>query len=180
MRKINFNVTEKQIVWTLLILIVISTIVDLYTAVSSPIFEIAEANPLYVYTGSITLTVMAGIVVVFFIFRRFLNAVSLPTIFGYTLICLYIIGGHAFGTWTNISATSTYYENPEETIQKIEAVSDGVRVQSYGLLMLILFVPVVIAVVAFTVSYKIFLLRRPKREQLLAEVVKLVNKIERG
>ena len=110
---------EKIVIYILSALLGICTILDLYTAYSSPILTIAETNPLYLNYGVYALTAV-NFVWMIVVIMGLKKAIKLLTLFGFVMACLLLSYGHIIGMQANIEATSLYYKNPEKVINYIK------------------------------------------------------------
>ena len=115
--KDNKYLNEKNLLWLLIIILVITTVIDVYTAINSPAFEIAELNPIYVLTGSLAPVMILSVVVTILILRTLRTSISISKIFSFTMLTIYLSIGHGYGAASNIYAGKLYVENPTEFIE---------------------------------------------------------------
>jgi len=150
-------ITENRVFWILSMLLIAATAVDIYTAISSPIFEIAEANPIFLFTGSMTFLTIINIGITYWIIKSLKNTISLQKIFFIVMITLYLSLGHLIGASSNILATDNYEANPEEFIAQHERITTTQKTMSYfALVGLFMIIPMVFAYISFLVAFMFF------------------------
>ena len=93
------HINEKRLLYILIGILVITTVADIYSAMRLPIFEIAESNPIYVLTGSTMPLIWLNIFVVIWYSRSLKNSISIPKIFIFCMMTLYLSIGHGFGIY---------------------------------------------------------------------------------
>jgi len=177
----NWNPTEKQVLYILIAVILITTVADMYTAFSSPIFEIGETNPIYVLTNSIFPLLAMTVGVTMWIIININKRISLIKIFLFSMLAIYLSLGHGFGVWSNITATESYYQNPTKFIESIEGVTVKEKVTAYSWLVgLVMLMPLIVSTIAFQVALFFYNKRKPKREKIIDDIVKSAGKLYRG
>ncbi len=177
--KNKFKITEKKILWTLIVLLFVTTIADLWTAFGSPVFKISESNPLFLLEGGIvTLLILTTLITVFLI-RTLFKSISLTKLFIVFMFTIYLCAGHILGATTNIRATQNYYEAPEEYVESMKQLTTDDKMQSYfwlvGLFMLL---PIILSSIAFALAHKIYELRKSKREQIVDKIFELGHQLK--
>lgn len=178
--KLKKYMTEKNLLKLFIGLIIVTTIADIYTALSSPIFSIAEMNPIYILTGSVVPLLVINVLVVVMIARTLRKSISITKIFIFCMFTLYLSLGHGFGVWSNISATNDYEAHPQKYIEKIEQYDVKDKITSYVILMgLIMLLPIFISFTAFFVAMYFYEKRQGKREKIITKICKLTNKLSR-
>ncbi len=174
-------ITEKNLLYLFIGILFITTVADIYTALTSPIFEIAEANPIYVFTGSVIPLLVINIVVLIWFIRSLRNSISIFKIFFFCMITLYLSVGHGFGIWSNITATNSYQENPEQYIETIGEYEAKDKINAYmTLVSFVMVLPIVVSTIAFSVAMYFYEKRQPKREKIVNKICKLTKKLMTG
>lgn len=168
--------TEKNIIILLGIILGITTIVDLYTAYTSPIFEVAETNPIFIAYGILPLTIM-NFVYMGFLLYGMKKSIKLSWIYGFVLATIFISFGHVLGAQSNIEATGKYNYNPEKVMEAINNTTDAERIDFYtNFVMTKLFIPFTLSFIGLLITYYLFDLRRPEREKYIDEGIDLIMK----
>lgn len=169
-------INQTSVLWVMMLVLITTTGIDMYTAFSSPIFDIAETNPIFLFIGTKTLVVLT-VLITFFLFYKLKTLLSLPMLYTFSLLILYSSMLHLVGAMTNISATSAYLADPEMFVQAIESVSDTQKVQSYMIIVSFGLVPYLLAVIAFYVSYYLFLQRKGNRDKIILEIKDKIKRL---
>ena len=78
--RIYNNLFSVRWLFILIAILVITTAADMFSAMRLPIFKIAEANPIYVLTGSTMPLIWLNIFVVIWYSRSLKNSISIPKI----------------------------------------------------------------------------------------------------
>ncbi len=178
---INNHLTEKRLLYILIAILVITTAADMFSAMRLPIFRIAESNPIYVLTGSTMPLIFLNIFVVIWYSRSLKNSISIPKIFIFCMMALYLSIGHGFGIYSNITAGEEYQKNPEGFIEDVQAITPKEKIQAYGLLVgIVMVMPIIISFVAFTIAMYFYGKRQPKRDKITHKIYKLSKKLESG
>ncbi len=171
--------SEKQVLLILVTILIITTIADMYTAFSSPIFKIGETNPIYVYTNSIWPLVALTILLTSYIINNLRKRLSLFKIFIATMMTLYLSLGHSFGAWSNITSTEEYYEDPELFVERIETITVSQKVEIYFILVgIVMLMPIFISGVAFVVAFFIYNKRKPVRDKITDKIYELAVRLK--
>ncbi len=171
-------ITERNLLLLLVSLLLIASLIDIYTAFTSPIFEIAEMNPIYVLTGSKGPLIIVSILVTVWIIKSIYSSISIFKIFLFTLMTIYLIFAHSVGIYMNNLATEQYYENPEEVIKQTSEYKPKDKFINYSILMgLVMMIPVIFSMIAFHVTMVFYNSRKPKREKIIDDVYKLTHKL---
>jgi hypothetical protein len=170
---------EKIVIYILSALLGICTILDLYTAYSSPIFTIAEANPLYMNYGVYALTAVNFVWMVVVI-MGLKKAIKLLTLFGFVMACLLLSYGHIIGMQANMEATSLYYQNPEKVMNYIKYnITEETKTQEYNEVVINkIFIPYIISLIGFIIIFYLYNKRKPIRDKYVDDAIKLLNKIK--
>ncbi len=179
--KLKKYITEKNLVYLLIFTLVTTTIVDIYTALTSPIFFMAETNPIYILTGSILPLLLLNIVTIVWFSRNIKNSISIPKIFVFCMITIYLSAGHLFGAWSNITATKQYQENPEEFVEMVEEYDAKEKINAYMIFVgVVMVLPIVISFIAFSIAMYFYRKRQPKRDKIVNQICKLTRKLMGG
>ena len=179
--KLKKYITEKNLVYLLIFTLVATTIVDIYTALRTPIFQIAETNPIYVLTGSILPLLLLNIIIIIWFGRSIKNSISIPKIFVFCMITIYLSAGHLLGAWSNITATEQYQENPEEFIGIVKEYNAKEKINSYMIFVgVVMVLPIVISFIAFSIAMYFYGKRQPKRDKIVNKICKLTKKLMSG
>ena len=179
--KLKKYITEKNLVYLLIFVLVATTIVDIYTALRSPIFEIAEVNPIYILTGSVMPLLLLNLIIVIWFSRNIKNSISIPKIFVFCLITIYLSAGHLFGAWSNITVTKEYQENPEEFVEAVKEYDAKEKINAYMIFVgAVMVLPIVISFIAFSIAMYFYKKRQPKREKIVNQICKLTRKLMGG
>jgi len=167
----NYHMNENTLLWILIGAMIISTIADMYTALSSPIFYIAETNPIYLLTGSTLPLIAMSIFVIYFFYTKLSKSISLYMIYFFTLLSVVLVALHGFGAWSNISAYEQYESNPELYVESVSEISTGTKLTYYVTFVGILFSLLLgMPLIAFWVTMKFFHQRKPKRDKIVDEI----------
>ena len=179
--KLKKYITEKNLVYLLIFILVATTLIDLYTALTSSIFSMAESNPIYVLTGSILPLLLINIVTIVWFGRNIKNSISIPKIFVFCMITIYLSAGHLFGAWSNITATEQYQENPEEFVEMVGEYDAEAKIRSYMIFVgAVMVLPIVISFIAFSIAMYFYRKRQPKRDKIVDKICKLTRKLMSG
>ena len=172
--------TEKNLLWLLIGILIITTAIDAFTAFRLPIFEIAEINPIYLLTGNVMPLIIINIFVVFWMARNLKNGISIGKIFFFVILTLYLSVGHGFGIWSNLSAGEEYEQDPEGFIEYAQAITPKERAQAYGILVgIVMVLPIVISIIAFNIAMFFFGKRQPIRDRIIQEMLELAERLRR-
>jgi len=171
-------ITENRIVYFLMAVLIITTVVDLVTALRMPLFESGETNPLYNIGG---LKLLLGFTVFYLVFIgwKVRGNVSFPSIFYIVTVLIYLSAGHLMGAGFNLTATQQYNDDPVIFTEAIEKMDSEDKSSFYfGVVGLFIMIPMIITFMCFFVTWKIYLLRKPKRELLYRKAHELIKKAE--
>ena len=175
------HINEKKLLYILIGILVITTIADIFSAMRLPIFEIAESNPIYILTGSTMPLIWLNIFVVIWYSRSLKNSISIPKIFIFCMMTLYLSIGHGFGIYSNITAGEEYQKNPEGFIEYAQAITPQEKIQAYGFLVgIIMVMPIMISFLAFCIAMYFYGKRQPERDKITHAIYKLSKKLESG
>lgn len=178
--KLSQMFTERIVFYILVVILIITTLVDMYTAFTSPIFEIAETNPLYLLIGSIAPLIIISFIAIIFLLYHLNKGISLFKIYLFSLIIVYLSFGHLVGAYSNILATNKYNEDPE-TVEKYleeEAATTKQKIISYNILIGVFIVlPIILSSVAFYITTFLYHKKKPERDKIIYEIKKLADKI---
>jgi hypothetical protein len=168
--------TEKNIIIFLGILLFVTSMIDLYTAYTSPIFEEAETNPIYVTYGILPLTLITFLWM-YIIWQGLKRSIRMTWIFAFVMACLFLIYGHILGAESNINATAQYMENPQKVLDIIHTRTAEQKIESYKTFVFDkLLIPYLIDVIGFMIFYYLFYQRKSKREKNIEEGIMLLMK----
>lgn len=149
--------STKHWLWIITAAVIISTIIDFWSAIKSPAFELAEVNPIYVLSGSITITLITVAVITYYALSKLWRSINFLGIYVYTYFALFLIVGHFGGAYTNVLATQVYVADPQTFIEAHQGVSVVEKVADYGrLLFIFMMLPFVVAVLSYLLSMKRF------------------------
>ena len=175
-KKIDNIFTERNILIILGVSLLLTTILDIYTAVTSPIFKIGESNPIYLTYGLIPLTILNFIVLAVLLFGV-QKSLKLSVIFCFVLGSIFLCYGHVIGSQSNIAATKIYEKNPELVTKYLQTMTKEDKMTGYKSLVFDrLLYPYLIVIIAFAFTMMIFEQRKPKREKFIQEGIKLLMK----
>lgn len=173
---LNNIFTERNILYTISAALIVTTIIDLYTAYTSPIFKIAESNPIYLTYGLLPLTIANIIVLGIFMFG-IKKTLKLTMIFVFVLGSIFLSYGHLIGANSNIEATKIYEKNPEVVTTYLQTMTKEQKIAGYTDLVLNrLLYPYMLVVIAFALTMIIFEQRKPQRQKYIDEGIKLLLK----
>ena len=179
--KLKKYITEKNLLYLFIGILIITTIADIYTAVTSPIFEVAETNPIYMLTGNITPLLFLNVLIVLWIMNSLRKSISILKIFVFCMITLYLSLGHGYGIWSNVTATNEYLEDPEGVTERVENYEAKDKLSAYMILVgLVMLLPIVISIIAFVVAMYFYEKRQPKRNKIINQVYRLTKKLMIG
>ncbi len=185
-RKLNYKkyITEKNLLYFFIGLLLITTVLDIYTAFSSPLFEIAEMNPIYMLTGSKAPLLILTVIITLWIIKNISKSISIFKIFLFTLMTIYLTVGHSVGMYSNIMATQQYektidQEKKEELIQEYKEYDNKDKFIGYSIVVgIVMAVPVFLSMIAFIVSMHFYNKRKPQRDKITDEIYKLSSKLK--
>ncbi len=179
--KLKKYITEKNVMLLFIGMIVITTIADIYSALTSPVFFIAETNPIYILTGSVVPLLVINALVVVWITINLRKSISITKIFVICMITVYLTLGHGFGVWSNISATNDYEEHPDKYIQMVQEYDTNDKIMSYLLLVgIVMIMPIVVSMIAFIVAMYFYEKRQGKRNRIITKIWKLSRELKNG
>lgn len=179
--KLKKYITEKNLLYLFIGILIITTIADIYTALTSPVFKIAEANPIYMLTGSVIPLLIMTIFITLWIIKHLSGSISILRIFMFCMFTVYLSVGHGFGVWSNITATNNYQENPEQYMETAEGYEVKDKFSAYMILVgVVMLLPIMVSIVAFYVAIYFYEKRQPKREKIINKVCKLTRKLMNG
>lgn len=166
--------------WFLIGVLLIATFLDIYTAFTSPIFEEAETNPIYVLTGSKAPLLLVTLFFTVWVIKNIRSSISLPKLFLFTSVIIYMTFGHLVGMYSNFSTTQIYYENPEVVMEAIENYDTAEQIGTYSLVVgLLVMIPFMLAFGSFWITMFFYDKRKPKREKITDDIYKLASRLKR-
>lgn len=174
-------ITEKNLLYLLIFILLTTTFIDIFTALKNPIFRLGESNPIYLITGKNALffTVLV-LIITFYMILRLKKSISLPAIFIFTLVTIYASIGHIGGAISNIRGEKMYNENPEEIIKYYQSVSNEEKYTSYFTFVFIyMILPVLASFLAFITALYFHRQRQPEREKIIDKIQKLTFKLNK-
>ena len=172
-------ITEKNILYLLIGILLLSTFLDIYTAFTSPIFEIGETNPIYVLTGSKGPLLLLTVVFTIWIIRSLQTSISLFKLFLFSLVLIYMTFGHFVGVYGNTITTNDYKENPEEVKAALENYDAQDKFVSYSMVIgMFLLLPYTLSFIAFYITMYFHNQRKPERERITDEIYKLSKRLK--
>jgi len=174
--KISEWFTDKRVVFILCALLGLATVIDLYTAYSSPIFKIAETNPIYMEYGVYPLTLLNFLIMIFII-RGMKKTIKLLTLFAFVMSCLLLSYGHILGAQSNIQATQMFHDNPQKVLDQIHSYTPEQKQSAYNdLVFNNIFIPYIISLIGFVIIFYLYDKRKPLREKYIEDGLKLIKK----
>ncbi len=176
--KLKEKLTEKNLLYFFIFVLVATTLGDLFTAIRLPIFEIAETNPLYLITGNVFPLVFLNILSIIWISRNLKNSISISKIFIVSMLVVYLSIAHGVGMWSNITAGQQYQQDPQGFVQDVQAISPREKATAYGLVIgVIMIMPIIISFIAFQIALFFYTKRLPKREKIMLEIYELSKRM---
>ncbi len=167
-------IKEKHIVWGLAILLLLTTVFDVYTALISPVFSIGEANPIFLLFGNAFILLIITVAFTVYVVWKLKKCISLHGIFLFILIALYLSLAHILGGWTNVNAANSYYENPEETVAKLQSATVADKTLFYfGAIFVFTILPIAFALFAFSMTSSLYAQRKERRLLVVNDMRKL-------
>jgi len=196
--------SDKILWWMISIILIATTIIDIYTGSSGPIKYLVEANPIYLLTKNFfVLTFLTIFFSIFFIYKL-KTAMSFQTIFIFSLAAIFLSYGHLVGTYHNLISNASFNENykyyynieeappelqpsligqNEQTIRQFQednkfhlSTSQLFLFYSKSIGSFILF-PMVISIFAFYITMIFYKSRQPEREKIIEQIHKLSEKL---
>ncbi len=177
-------ITERNLLYILIGLLLITTAIDMWTAFTSPIFEIAEMNPIYMLTGTKAPLVVLTIIITLWIIKNISKSISIFKIFLFTLMTIYLTVGHSVGAYSNILATQQYEETidpieKEELIQDYREYDTKDKFMGYFILVgIVMLLPILLSMIAFYTTMYFYNKRKPQRDIIIDEIYKLSSKLK--
>ncbi len=180
------KVTEKRVLYVLVGLLLLATFLDIYTALTSPIFEIAEMNPIYVLTGSKAPLLVLTFVMLWWYISVLKNSISIQKLYVITLATILLIFGHGIGVYGNTVSTNQYLESEDNPVERAELVEEyrnydmGDKINNYLIIVgVFLLIPFVISITAFYVAMYFYDQRKPQRDKIMNDICKLTDKLKK-
>ncbi|KKM19354.1 hypothetical protein LCGC14_1656540 [marine sediment metagenome] len=171
-------ITETRVMWAIAITLIATTIIDMYTAFTSPVFFIAETNPIFLLFGSRGPLVLITIFATIWIITTINKSISLFRLYVFSLIFIYLSFGHLLGAYSNIVATQKYEQNATQVLELYEETTTKEKIKSYNLIVgIFMLLPVGLSVLAFFITNWLYHRRKPERDKLTIEIKKLADKI---
>ena len=179
--KLKKYITEKNLLWLFIGVLVITTLADIISALTSPVFSIAESNPIYVLTGSVMPLLIINVLVIIVIAKNLNRCVSITKIFVFCMFTVYLSLGHGFGVWSNIAATNDYEEHPQKYIERIEQYDVQDKISAYMVLVgFVMLLPIIVSLIAFSTAMYFYEKRQSKRNRIVTKICKLTKKLMGG
>lgn len=170
--------TEKRIMLGLLGIMTITTIIDLVTAVRLPILDLLEVNPIFMMFGSVWPILVLNVLAISIIFWYLKKSLSLKGLFFACLLVLYVSIMHLYGAYSNVYMTNAYYEAPDIVTEQAKEITAQDKISFLTLVSLFLvYIPMLIAYIAFAFTLKIYKLREGKRAENFEKAKRLINKL---
>jgi len=172
-------ITERNLLFLLIGLLLITSVLDIYTAFTSPIFELAETNPIYVITGSKVPLLILTVLITIWIIKSLSKSISIIKIFLFTIATTYLIIGHSVGMYSNIAATNEYEINQTAVIERVNQYDTKAKFKSYSLVIgIAMLLPMLVSVLAFMIAMVFYNKRKPERERVIDDIYKLSIKLK--
>ena len=172
-------ITEKNVFYLLIFILILTTITDLYTALTTDIFYIAETNPIFLHFNLYSLLLLTILITVYIIYQL-KKAISLTSIFIISLVTIYLSIGHIGGAYSNIITNNKYLENPEKQIKYYKSVTKEEKVNNYLFFVgLIMVLPIILSFFAFIITNYFHNQRKPEREKIMDEIENLIFKLKK-
>ncbi len=175
---INKHLNERRLLYILIFILILTTAADIYTALKTPVFEIAESNPIYVLTGSTTPLFILTLIATAWIIKSLRSSISLAKIFVFVMMAVYLSLGHGFGMWSNLQADADYQQNPEEFVEYAKSMDSVEKIQIYSILIgVVMLLPIVVSIMAFNITMFFYGKRAPKREKIMGQIYGLAQRL---
>jgi len=169
---------EQKLLWTLMGALILSTLADMYTALSSPIFKIAEINPIYILTGSVIPLIALNFIVLYWFWTKLSKSLSLYAIYFFTLLTVVLVVLHGFGVYSNLTALEQYESNPEVYVEAIGQLSQEAKITTYFLYVGTLFLLLLgIPMIVFYSTMHFYHQRKPERDKIVDEIYEQAMKL---
>jgi hypothetical protein len=167
---------EQWIVIGLSAVLGLTTIFDLYTAYSSPIFHIAETNPIFLQFGEIALTAINFVYMIVLI-RMLKKSVKWAWLFAGVMAALLLSYGHVMGGLANVESTNLYLSDPDFYMAKILNATTEDKISHYNIFAITtILVPYIISLTGFVIIMYLYEKRKPQREKYVDEAIRLLQK----
>ena len=177
MQKINDWFDERKIIYIMCAIIALTTIYDLITAFSSPVFHVLETNPLYLTYGVWPLTII-NIIWIVILITGLKKSYKLFTIFSFVMATLFISYGHFLGAQANIDATHQYFQNTTRVMDIVEHTTTQQKMDSYyAFVFEKIIYPYTLSIIGFLVIFSLYKKRKPIRDKYVDEICRLASKI---
>ncbi len=177
-------ITENTLFYLLIGILLLATFLDIYTAFTSPIFEIAEVNPIYVLTGSKVPLLIVTLIVTIWIVSNLNKSISLPRIFLFTSITLFLTFGHVVGVYANTVSTNQYMETESDPAARAEIIEQyqnhdmKSKLINYSLIVgVIVGLPFILTTISFVIAMYFHNQRKSKREKIMDEIYNLARRL---
>ncbi len=184
MKNLTKYLTDKNLLYTLVGILLLSTFLDIYTAFTSPMFEIAETNPIYILTGSKAPLLIITFIITAWIIISLKSSISLHKIFAFSLITIYLTFGHSVGVYSNTLATDIYEETETDETARAELIEEYQNYDvkekfiSYTVLVgLVIMLPYTLSFIAFAITMYFYSKRMPQREKIIDDIYKSIKKL---
>jgi hypothetical protein len=169
---------EKLLLWFIFFILICSTGLDLWTAFNTPLYEIAEINPVYLLTGNIWVLIIINIVFVIYFIYMMQKKLSLAKIFFVTIMIAYMSFGHFFGAYSNIRTEAIYEKDPGVFEERHAQVTKQAAAGHYfNIMFVVVVLPAWLSIGSFVIAHKIYMWRRDRREQIISQIEYLVKEL---
>ena len=166
--------------WFLIGILLLSTFLDIYTAFTNPVFELAETNPIYVLTGSKLPLLAITIVFTIWVMKNAWKSISIPKLFTFVSVMVYMIFAHGVGVYANWNTEQAYNENPEAMLEAIENYNTGEKIQTYSMIVgFLVMIPFILGFLSFWITMFFYDKRKPKRDKITDKIFKLVWELKK-
>lgn len=197
---------QKKLFWFFGIVLVLSTLVDLLSAVGTPIFKLVESNPLWLLTNSKWPLYVGNVLVLWYLFKMYRRALNVYSIYIVLLAGSFLSVGHLVGAYTNIEAYDGFVEqygyieeipvnSGAETVAFIEQqnelaldayeeeqerVTPIQKLKSYlSVLGVFMLLPLFISYFVFIATMRVYNERQPEREKIINQILIETEKLKR-
>ena len=179
---IDDRVKERYVIGGLILLLLFTISIDVWTAVRVPDILIQELNPIYIMSGNLYILIFINIITLAYLSYTLIKKVSLAKIYIIIIMTIFMMFGHMFGAYSNLEASKQYTTEPEAFVEKYSgenAPSDTSKMGKYFLITFyIILLPIGLSILSFVLAHKIYVWRQPKRDKMVDEMCKLARKLE--
>lgn len=166
--------------WFLIAVLLLSTFLDIYTAFTNPVFELAETNPIYVLTGSKLPLLAVTFLFTAWVIKNIRGSISIPRLFTFVSVTIYMIFAHGVGVYANWNTEQAYNENPQQVLEAIEDYNVKERIGTYSLIVgFLVLAPFILGFTSFWITMFFYDKRKPKRDKITDKIFKLVWELKK-